>query len=59
MSRAAEAQLENGVLHICLPKLNDRRGGEFIVEVKEIGKESTLLTSETMLESKVTQLWQS
>jgi HSP20 family protein len=39
--RAAEAQLESGVLHIRLPKLNDRRGGEFIVEVKDISKEST------------------
>jgi HSP20 family protein len=39
--RGAEAKLENGVLHIRLPKLNDRRGGEFIVEVKDTNKEST------------------
>jgi HSP20 family protein len=36
--RNAEAQLENGVLHIRLPKLNDRRGGEFIVAVKDMSK---------------------
>ena len=33
--RAAEASLENGVLHIRLPKLDDRRGGEFVVPVKD------------------------
>ncbi|HEV8368140.1 MAG TPA: Hsp20/alpha crystallin family protein [Pyrinomonadaceae bacterium] len=38
--RAAEAELEKGVLHIRLPKLDDRRGGEFIVAVKDLGKES-------------------
>ena len=31
--RDAEAELKNGVLHIRLPKLVDRRGGEFIVAV--------------------------
>ena len=38
--RAAEAELENGVLHIRLPKLDDRRGGEFIVAVKDLGEQS-------------------
>jgi HSP20 family protein len=38
--RAAEAELENGVLHIRLPKLDDRRGGEFIVPVKDLDEES-------------------
>jgi len=38
--RAAEAKLENGVLHIRLPKLDDRRGGEFIVAVKDLDEES-------------------
>ncbi len=33
--RAAEAELENGILNIRLPKLEDRRGGEFTVEVKD------------------------
>jgi HSP20 family protein len=35
---AAQAELENGVLHIRLPKLDDRRGGEFIVAVNESSK---------------------
>jgi HSP20 family protein len=39
--RAAEAALENGVLQIRLPKLNDRRGGEFIVAVKDVSNQST------------------
>ncbi len=40
--RGAEAELENGVLSIRLPKLEERRGGEFIVEVtdKETGSTS-------------------
>ena len=38
--RAAEAKLENGVLHIHLPKLDDRRGGEFIVAVKDLDEKS-------------------
>jgi len=33
--RDAEAELKNGVLHIRLPKLDDRRGGEFIVAVND------------------------
>jgi HSP20 family protein len=37
----ATAELENGVLHIKLPKLDDRRGGEFIVPVKDLNKEET------------------
>ena len=32
--RDAEATLENGILLIKLPKLDDRRGGEFMVPVK-------------------------
>src|SRR6476619_1548848 len=36
--RDAEAELKNGVLHIRLPKLNDRRGGEFIVAVVDSNK---------------------
>ena len=38
---AAQAELEDGVLYIRLPKLQDRRGGEFIVEVVNKEKEST------------------
>lgn len=33
--RGAEAELRNGILSIRLPKLDDRRGGEFIVTVKD------------------------
>jgi HSP20 family protein len=33
--RDATAELINGVLHIKLPKIEDRRGGEFMVTVKE------------------------
>ena len=33
--RDATAELINGVLHIRLPKIDDRRGGEFMVTVKE------------------------
>jgi len=32
---AASAELTNGVLTVRLPKLKDRRGGEFIVTIKE------------------------
>ncbi|HEY6803852.1 MAG TPA: Hsp20/alpha crystallin family protein [Pyrinomonadaceae bacterium] len=39
--RGATAELENGVLHIKLPKLDDRRGGEFIVAVKDLNKEES------------------
>ena len=39
--RSAEAELENGVLSIRLPKLEERRGGEFIVEVTDKEKGST------------------
>jgi len=38
--RGAEAELENGVLSIRLPKLEERRGGEFIVEVSDKEKGS-------------------
>jgi HSP20 family protein len=37
--RAAAAELENGILHIRLPKLNDRRGGDFMITVREVNKE--------------------
>src|SRR5258705_10130224 len=33
--RDATAELDNGILHIVLPKIQDRRGGEFMVNVKE------------------------
>ncbi|HEU4507206.1 MAG TPA: Hsp20/alpha crystallin family protein [Pyrinomonadaceae bacterium] len=33
--RNASAELHNGVLHIFLPKIEDRRGEEVLVEVKE------------------------
>ncbi len=33
--RGAEAQLKNGILSIRLPKLDDRRGSEFMVPVKD------------------------
>jgi HSP20 family protein len=33
--RDATAELDNGILHIVLPKIQDRRGGEFTVKVKE------------------------
>jgi len=39
--RGAEAELEDGVLYIRLPKLQDRRGAEFIVEVVNKEKETT------------------
>jgi len=32
--RDATAELENGILLICLPKIEDRRGAEFYVDVK-------------------------
>jgi HSP20 family protein len=38
--RGAQAYLENGVLHIRLPKLDDRRGGEFIVVVRDASIEA-------------------
>lgn len=34
--RNASAELHNGVLHIFLPKIEDRRGEEVLVEVKDI-----------------------
>ena len=37
--RDASAQLCNGVLHIRLPKIEDRRGEEVLVEVKEAASE--------------------
>ena len=33
--RTATAELQNGVLHIYLPKIEDRRGEEVLVEVKD------------------------
>jgi len=36
--RDASAELENGILFIRLPKIEDRRGGEFTVPVKDINK---------------------
>jgi HSP20 family protein len=33
--RQATAELKNGMLYIRLPKIEDRRGGEFIVTVKD------------------------
>jgi HSP20 family molecular chaperone IbpA len=39
--RAAEATLENGILLIKLPKLDDRRGGEFMVRVNESSQDKT------------------
>jgi HSP20 family protein len=38
---AAEAEVDNGILFIRLPKLDDRRGGEFILKVKDTNKAST------------------
>jgi HSP20 family protein len=35
--RDASAQLCNGVLHIQLPKIQDRRGEEVLIEVKDAG----------------------
>ncbi len=32
--RSATAEIDNGILLICLPKIEDRRGSEFKVEVK-------------------------
>ena len=31
----ATARMKNGVLHIHLPKIEDRRGGEVVITVKE------------------------
>ena len=39
--RNAHAQIENGILLICLPKIEDRRGAEFRVGVKNAGAEAT------------------
>jgi HSP20 family protein len=33
--RDATAELKHGVLHLRLPKIDDRRGGEFLVPVKD------------------------
>jgi len=35
--RNATAELQNGMLHIYLPKIQDRRGEEVLVEVKDAG----------------------
>ena len=37
--RDATAELKRGVLHIHLPKMEDRRGEEILVEVKDVGSE--------------------
>ena len=37
--RTASAELDNGVLHIYLPKIEDRRGAEVIVAVKDASTE--------------------
>ena len=37
--RDATAELENGILHIHLPKIADRRGGEFSVTVRDANSE--------------------
>lgn len=37
--REATAQLSNGILRIRLPKIEDRRGAEFHLEVKEATEE--------------------
>ena len=37
--RTASAELKNGVLHIYLPKIEDRRGAEVIIGVKEASTE--------------------
>src|SRR5215212_760375 len=37
--REATAELKTGVLHIHLPKIEDRRGEEILVEVKDAGSE--------------------
>jgi len=39
--RDAEATLENGILLIKLPKLDDRRGGEFMVSVNDSSQDRT------------------
>jgi len=39
--RGAEATLENGILLIKLPKLDDRRGGEFMVSVNDSSQDRT------------------
>jgi HSP20 family protein len=37
--RDASAEIENGILHIRLPKIEDRRGGEFCVKVKDANQQ--------------------
>jgi HSP20 family protein len=37
--RTASAELKNGMLFICLPKIEDRRGSEVIIEVKDASTE--------------------
>ncbi len=46
--RQATAEIANGVLLICLPKIEDRRGAEFKVEVKDTNPESEEHQSETL-----------
>lgn len=36
----ATAEMANGILHIRLPKIQDRRGGEFSVKVKDANSDS-------------------
>src|SRR6476620_9805895 len=38
---AAEAEIDNGILFIRLPKLDDRRGGEFILKVNDSSQDKT------------------
>jgi len=37
--RTASAELKNGMLLICLPKIEDRRGSEVMIEVKDASTE--------------------
>lgn len=37
--RTASAELKNGMLYICLPKIEDRRGSEIMIEVKDANTE--------------------
>jgi HSP20 family protein len=39
-TRGAQAALEDGLLTVTLPKLDDRRGAEFKITVKDVGRES-------------------
>jgi HSP20 family protein len=39
-TRGARATLRDGLLTVTLPKLDDRRGAEFRIEVKDVNRES-------------------